>query len=113
MPEVPLAPRTSVRVGGAGRFLVKPRDPQALSETLRVLSANGVTWMVLGGGANTIVGDGGIEGAVIRIGQDFCNEEVEEAGDHVVLTLGAGAPPPALFFPGPEARGGGGAPGAA
>jgi UDP-N-acetylmuramate dehydrogenase len=92
LPEVPLAPRTSVRVGGAARFLVKPRDPQALVDTLRTLSSNGAPWLVLGGGANTIVGDGGVDGAVIRIGQDFCAEEVEEAGDHVVLTLGAGAP---------------------
>lgn len=90
--NVPLAARTSVRVGGSARYWVKPRDPQALVETLRVLAKNGVSWMVLGGGANTIIGDGGVEGAVIRIGQDFCTEEVEEAGDHVVLTLGAGAP---------------------
>jgi len=90
--NVPLAARTSVRVGGSARYWVKPRDPQALVETLRVLSSNGVSWIVLGGGANTIIGDGGVEGAVIRIAQDFCTEEVEEAGDHVVLTLGAGAP---------------------
>jgi UDP-N-acetylmuramate dehydrogenase len=92
LPEVPLAPRTSVRVGGPARWFVKPRDPHALVETLRTLSAHGAPWFVLGGGANTIVGDGGVEGAVIRVGQDFCAEEVEEAGDHVVLTLGAGAP---------------------
>jgi UDP-N-acetylmuramate dehydrogenase len=90
--DVPLAARTSVRVGGKARFWVKPRTPQALVETLRILAANGLRWFVLGGGANTIVGDGGVEGAVIRIAQDFCAEEVEEAGDHVVLTLGAGAP---------------------
>jgi UDP-N-acetylmuramate dehydrogenase len=90
--NVPLAARTSVRVGGTARFWVKPRDPQALVETLRILAANGLRWFVLGGGANTIVGDGGVEGAVIRIAQDFCAEEIEEAGDHIVLTLGAGAP---------------------
>jgi UDP-N-acetylmuramate dehydrogenase len=90
--NVPLAARTSVRVGGSARYWVKPRDPSALVETLRVLSSKGVAWIVLGGGANTIIGDGGVEGAVIRIAQDFCTEEVEEAGDHVVLTLGAGAP---------------------
>lgn len=90
--NVPLAARTSVRVGGSARYWVKPRDPAALVETLRALSQGGLSWVVLGGGANTIIGDGGVEGAVIRIGQDFCAEEVEEAGDHVVLTLGAGAP---------------------
>ncbi|HUJ28934.1 MAG TPA: UDP-N-acetylmuramate dehydrogenase [Myxococcales bacterium] len=90
--NVPLAPRTSVRVGGPARLLVKPADAKALIDSLRVLSAAGVAWHSLGGGANTIVGDKGIEGAVLRLGQDFASEEVEEAGDHVVLTLGAGAP---------------------
>ncbi len=90
--NVPLAPRTSVRVGGAGRYVIKPRDPAALVEILRLLSGAGVGWISLGGGANTIVGDGGVDGAVLRLGQDFAVEEVEEAGDHVILTLGAGAP---------------------
>ena len=88
----PLAARTSVRVGGAARFWVRPRDPQALVEVLRVLAAESVGWFSLGGGANTIVGDLGVDGAVLRLAQDFANEAVEEAGDHVVLTLGAGAP---------------------
>lgn len=90
--NVPLAPRTSVRVGGPAKLLVKPADAKALVESLRVLALAGVGWHALGGGANTIVGDKGIDGAALRLGQDFASEEVEEAGDHVLVTLGAGAP---------------------
>ena len=90
--SVPLAPRTSVRVGGAARFLVRPKDPAALVAVLGVLADAGIGWYVFGGGANTIVGDGGLEGAVIALGRDFCAEELEDGGDHVILTLGAGAP---------------------
>ncbi|TMA17999.1 MAG: FAD-binding protein, partial [Deltaproteobacteria bacterium] len=90
--QVPLAPRTSVRVGGPARLWVKPQGPPALVEVLRVLSGASVGWISLGGGANTIVGDRGVDGAVLRLAQDFAIEEVEEAGDHVVVTLGAGAP---------------------
>jgi len=89
---VPLAQRTSVRVGGPAKLVVKPKDVKALVDSLRVLSLGGVGWHSLGGGANTIVGDKGVEGAVVRLGQDFASEEIEEAGDHVVMTLGAGAP---------------------
>ena len=90
--QAPLAPRTSVRVGGPARFWVRPRDPQALVDVMRFLALENIGWFSIGGGANTIVGDLGVDGAVLRLAQDFTNEEVEEAGDHVVVTLGAGAP---------------------
>jgi UDP-N-acetylmuramate dehydrogenase len=90
--QAPLAPRTSVRVGGAAKVWVRPRDPAALVEVLGALSAAGMGWFSLGGGANTIVGDRGVDGAVLRLAQDFAAEEVEEGGDHVIVTLGAGAP---------------------
>ena len=90
--DVPLAPRTSVRVGGVAQIWVRPRDPDALVAVLGILCDAGVPWFTLGGGANTIVGDGGVEGAVLRLGPDFADEQVEEGGDHALLTLGAGAP---------------------
>jgi UDP-N-acetylmuramate dehydrogenase len=90
--DVPLAARTSVRVGGPAQLWVRPRDPDALVAVLGVLCDAGVPWFTLGGGANTIVGDLGIEGAVLKLGPDFAPEQVEEGGDHAVLTLGAGAP---------------------
>lgn len=89
---VPLAARTSVRVGGPAQLWVRPRDPAGLVAALSVLRDAQVGWHALGGGANTVVGDGGVEGAVLGLGRDFCDEAVEERGDHVVLTLGAGAP---------------------
>ena len=88
----PLAPRTSVRVGGSAKFWVRPNDPKALVDVLAVLSNAQVPWLSLGGGANTIVGDRGVDGVVIRLGQDLVPEEVSDSGDSVVLTLGAGAP---------------------
>ena len=89
---LPLAARTSVRVGGPAQLWVRPRDPEALVAVLGVLCDAGVPWFSLGGGANTIVGDGGIEGCVLQLGRDFVDESVEEGGDHAVLVLGAGAP---------------------
>ena len=88
----PLAPRVSVRVGGPAALFVRPKDPPALVAVLQVLASADVPWHALGGGANTIVGDGGIEGAVLKLGPDFADEAIEEGGDHVLLTLGAGAP---------------------
>ena len=89
--DFPLAPRTSVRVGGPARLFIRPKDPVALAAVLKVLKSAGEPWHVLGGGANTIVGDGGFAGAVIKLGADLADEAIEEGGDHVVLTLCAGA----------------------
>ena len=36
--DVPLAPRTSVRVGGLAQLWVRPRDPEALVASLEVSS---------------------------------------------------------------------------
>ena len=90
--DVPLAPRTSVRVGGPAQLWVRPRDPEALVAVLGVLCDAGVPWFTMGGGANSVVGDLGVEGAVLKLGADFAAEQVEEGGDHALLTLGAGAP---------------------
>jgi UDP-N-acetylmuramate dehydrogenase len=89
---LPLGPRTSVRVGGPARFFVKPRDPEALVAVLRLCAEAQVPWHPFGGGANTVVGDKGVEGLVLRLGPDFTSETVEELGDQVMVTLGAGAP---------------------
>jgi UDP-N-acetylmuramate dehydrogenase len=90
--EMPLAQRTSVRVGGAAKLFVRPKDPEALVATLGALADAQIPWVALGGGANTLVGDGGVDGAVIRIAPDFCTDEIEELGDGFSLTMGAGAP---------------------
>src|SRR3989442_586758 len=60
--DVPLAPRTSVRVGGTAQLWVRPRDPEALVAVLGVLCDAGVPWFALRGGARTPGGAGGVGG---------------------------------------------------
>lgn len=91
--DVPLAPWTSVRVGGPAELLVRPRSPEALVKLLAKLRAEGIPLTVLGGGANTLVGDGGVPGVTVKLPPDFVPEEVEALpGDRMRLTFGAGAP---------------------
>jgi UDP-N-acetylmuramate dehydrogenase len=86
--DAPMAPRTSIRVGGPADLLVRPADPDALGELLRAVRELGVPLAVLGGGANTLVADAGVRGVVLRVPQDFPGES---AGGEV-LVLSAGAP---------------------
>ncbi len=89
--DAPLAPLTSVRVGGPAEALVRPRSPDALVALLRLAREEGLPFTVLGGGANTLVGDGGIPGLTVKLPGDLVPEQVELGESEGRLTLGAGA----------------------
>lgn len=90
--DVPLAPRTSVRVGGAAELLIRPADTDDLVAVLAGARELGKPVHVLGGGANTIVGDGGVPGVVLRPVNEPGLERVDELDDEVRVELSAGAP---------------------
>jgi UDP-N-acetylmuramate dehydrogenase len=75
--DAPLAPRTSIRVGGPADLMVRPADPGDLVECLRAARELGVQVHVLGGGANTLVADRGIRGLVLRVPAELGEERVE------------------------------------
>jgi UDP-N-acetylmuramate dehydrogenase len=89
--DAPLAPWTSVRVGGPAELLSLPSSPDALVGLLRLVREEGVALTVLGGGANTLVGDGGVPGITLKLPADLLPEQkrVDEQGG--LLTLCAGA----------------------
>ncbi|HEY1904540.1 MAG TPA: UDP-N-acetylmuramate dehydrogenase [Myxococcaceae bacterium] len=91
-PGESLAPWTSLRVGGPAEVLVRPRTADALVSVLARARAEGVRVHVLGGGANTLVGDLGIPGVTLKLPPDLFAEEVQslDSGGGLV-TLGAGA----------------------
>ena len=84
--DAPLAGRTTIRVGGPADLLVRPADPGALVELLRAVRELGVPLQVLGGGANTVVADGGIRGVVVRLPVDLAPEEAR--GETLLLCAG-------------------------
>jgi UDP-N-acetylmuramate dehydrogenase len=91
--DAPLAPRTTIRVGGPADLLVRPADPDALVELLRAVRELDVPLHVLGGGANTLVADAGVRGVVLRLPPGLAPEEAR--GE--TLLLGAGQPTSRLW----------------
>ena len=90
--DAPLAPWCTVRVGGPAEALVRPKDPDAVARLLRRAQAEGVPVAVLGGGANTLVGDGGVRGAVLKLPPKLAPEELlplREGKGALVLPAGA------------------------
>jgi UDP-N-acetylmuramate dehydrogenase len=85
--DVPLAPRTTIRLGGRAALWFEPRDPDDLVAALRVFRDAGASPIVLGGGANTLISDEGIAEPVIHLAPGFAG--VEWVSDDEAF-LGAG-----------------------
>ena len=85
--DEPLAPWSSVRVGGKADVIVRPGSAQQLIEVLALAHHAAIPICVLGGGANTLVGDGGVPGITLKLPSDLMPEEI--SGDR--FTLGGGA----------------------
>jgi len=94
MPEVRGRLRTDVRldkvtwfqVGGPADYVFKPEDDEDLVEFLKNISPE-LPVYALGVGSNILVRDGGIRGAVIRLGRHFA--KMTTVGEKI--TVGAGA----------------------
>ena len=78
---VPLAPYTWFRVGGPAEALVQPAHADDLAAFVRALP-EGLPVFAVGAGSNLIVRDGGLAGAVIRLGKAFATIEID--GDAVI-----------------------------
>ena len=68
--NVPLAPYTWFRVGGAAQVFFMPKDEADLALFLAQTPAD-IPVQVLGVASNTLVRDGGVPGVTIRLGPAF------------------------------------------
>ncbi|MGB7319178.1 MAG: UDP-N-acetylmuramate dehydrogenase [Planktotalea sp.] len=73
----PLADLTWLRVGGPAQMFFQPADVDDLQAFLKALPLE-TTVFPMGVGSNLIVRDGGIKGAVIRMGRGFNHIEIED-----------------------------------
>jgi len=86
--DQPLAPYTWYRLGGPARWLIEPRSVQELQQASRRCVENHIPIYVLGLGANLLVRDEGVHGAVFRLAAENW-QKVEYDG--VKVQAGAGA----------------------
>ena len=89
--QISLAQYTSWRVGGEAKQYYRPRSITALSQFLRTLpKEEPLFW--LGQGSNVLISDEGFAGTVVHIHKALNNIElIEEADEHAILRIEAGA----------------------
>jgi UDP-N-acetylmuramate dehydrogenase len=88
--DVPLAPLTTLELGGRARHLAEAADEPAIVEALSWASARGAPLFVLGGGSNVVIADAGFPGLVLRVTSR--GRAYAFAGAEVRLTAAAGEP---------------------
>jgi UDP-N-acetylmuramate dehydrogenase len=88
--SVPLAPFTTLRVGGTARRFVEVDSAQAIAEAIGAADARGEAILVLGGGSNLVVGDAGFDGTVVKLASR--GVDVRREGERVRVEVEAGEP---------------------
>lgn len=65
--NIPLAPLTTLGIGGNARYFVRAQNEDAVRGAVRFARDNGLQLFVLGGGSNVLVADNGFDGLVLRV----------------------------------------------
>jgi UDP-N-acetylmuramate dehydrogenase len=86
--NIPLAPLTTLRIGGAARFFVEARTEEQARDALVWAREYQQPLFILGGGSNLVVSDQGWPGLVVRIA--IGGIEVRRSGDEALYEAGAG-----------------------
>ncbi|HYI07681.1 MAG TPA: UDP-N-acetylmuramate dehydrogenase [Thermoanaerobaculia bacterium] len=92
MPEqdVPLAPLTTIGIGGPARFFVRASDVDEIRAALAWARERDLAVFLLGGGSNLLISDAGFDGLVIHL--DLRGITVESEDEHVMVKVAAGEP---------------------
>src|ERR1700676_4052109 len=89
--NVPLAPLTTLQVGGAARYFAELRREDDVREAAQFAQARELPLFVLGGGSNLVVADSGWPGLVLRVAiGGITTQTTDASGNAVLFSVGAG-----------------------
>jgi len=87
--NVPLAPHTTLRIGGPANYFAEPTSEEELGKLLSWTRGEGLSYFILGNGSNVIFEDAGFEGLVISM-RRFQNDLIKMDLDRSQVTVSAG-----------------------
>ncbi|MDE1919654.1 MAG: UDP-N-acetylmuramate dehydrogenase [Patescibacteria group bacterium] len=87
--HVPLAPLTTLGVGGKARFFIEAHSEEDVKAAIARARECGLPVLPLGGGSNLLVPDAGVDGVVVKV--MMRDIACEEGGAETLLVAGAGA----------------------
>ncbi len=86
--NVPLAPLTTLKVGGPARYFIEAQTIAEVSQAVEFSRSRSLPLFVLGGGSNLLISDQGWPGLVLKIGITGINHR--HGHEEVVFEAGAG-----------------------
>ena len=93
--DEPMSKHTTFRIGGTADAFVSPENALEIEKIIHFCKDTDTPYMLMGNGSNMLVGDGGIRGVVIHIGNGMskCRIEGEEvyADAGILMSMNAGA----------------------
>ena len=90
--NAPLAGYTSFRLGGPADVLVEPLNQGELKAIVLWAGQTKTPYLVLGGGTNVLVKDGGVRGLVIAMGPHWSDLKWHRQGERIRVSASAGTP---------------------
>lgn len=84
----PMKKHTTFKIGGPAECFIKVENTKELKEILEFVNKNKIPLTIIGNGSNLLVLDNGIKGITLKI--NFDNIFINEQGENVKITLGAG-----------------------
>ena len=85
--EEPMFKHTTFRVGGGAEYYIKIQNEEMLKSACTICKKHKVNYFVLGNGSNLLVGDKGIRGVVLEIGNGM--NKIQIQGNTLVAQAGA------------------------
>jgi UDP-N-acetylmuramate dehydrogenase len=86
--NIPLAPMTTLQVGGPSRYFVEAHTAEEVQEAVDISRALSLPLFVLGGGSNLVISDKGWPGLTLKIGISGIHERTQNA--RILFEVGAG-----------------------
>lgn len=83
----PMARHTTYRIGGPAALFCELAELHDAAAALRILTDDGIPWVIVGKGSNLLVDDAGYDGAVLVLGREFKRHVIE--GDRIKAGAGA------------------------
>jgi UDP-N-acetylmuramate dehydrogenase len=88
--ELPLAPLSTLELGGRARHFARAAADGEIADALRWAAGRGLPATILGGGSNVVIADAGFPGLVVQIATR--GRRFDDAGGETTVTAAAGEP---------------------